>query len=320
MWQGLQSITDYIKKTSTVTDQDVLLPGRLNNFFARFEDNTVPLTRPATKTCGLSFTAADVRKTFKRVNPRKAAGPDGIPSRALRACADQLSGVFTDIFNQSLSQSVVPTCFKRATIVPVPKKAKVTELNDYRPVALTSDIMKCFEGLVKDHITSTPPDTLDPLQFAYRPNRSTDDAISTTLHTALTHLDKRNTYVRMLFIIYSSAFNTIVPSKLVIKLETLGPDPALCNWVLDFLTGRPQVVRVGKQHLHPADPQHWGPTRVRFEPSTVLPVHPRLRGHARLQLNHQVCGRHNSGRLDYQQRRDGLQGGGEGPRSVVSGK
>ncbi|CDQ98771.1 unnamed protein product [Oncorhynchus mykiss] len=60
--------------------------------------------------------------------------------------------------------------------------------------------MKCFERLVKDHITSTQPDTLDPLQFAYRPNRSTDDAISTTLHTALTHLDKRNTYVRMLFI------------------------------------------------------------------------------------------------------------------------
>ena len=49
----------------------------------------------------------------------------------------------------------------------------------------------------------------------------------------------------MLFIDYSSAFNTIVPSKLVIKLETPGLDPALCNWVLDFLTGRPQVVRVG---------------------------------------------------------------------------
>ena len=78
--------------------------------------------------------------------------------------------------------------------------------------------MKCFERLVKGHITSTLPDTLDPLQIAYRPNRSTDDAI--TLHTALTHLAKRNTYVRMLFIDYSSAFNTIVPSKLVIKLKT----------------------------------------------------------------------------------------------------
>ena len=61
MCQGLQSITDYKKKSSPVTDQDVLLPGRLNNFFARFEDNTVQLTRPATKTCRLSFTAADVK-------------------------------------------------------------------------------------------------------------------------------------------------------------------------------------------------------------------------------------------------------------------
>ena len=113
-----------MKNSSPVTVQDVLLPGRLNNFFARFEDNTVPLTRRATKTCGLSFTAADVRKTFKRVNPRKAAGPDGIPSRAHRACADQLAGVFTDIFNLSLSQSAVPICFKMSTLVPVSQEGK----------------------------------------------------------------------------------------------------------------------------------------------------------------------------------------------------
>ena len=111
-------------KTSPVADHDVLLPDKLNNFFARFEDNTVPLTRPATKTCGLSFTAANVSNTFKQVNPRKAAGPDGIPSRVLRGCADQLAVVFTDIFNLSLSQSAVPTCFRMYTIVPVPKKSK----------------------------------------------------------------------------------------------------------------------------------------------------------------------------------------------------
>jgi gmma-aminobutyric acid receptor subunit gamma/cGMP-dependent protein kinase 2 len=57
-------------------------------------------------------------------------------------------------------------------------------------------------------------------------------------------MDKRNTYVRMLFIDYSSAFNTIVTYRLIIKLETLGLVPALCNWVLDFLTGRPQMVKV----------------------------------------------------------------------------
>jgi hypothetical protein len=45
----------------------------------------------------------------------------------------------------------------------------LTELNDYRPVALTSVIIKCFERLGKDHITSTFPDTLDPLKFGLAP-------------------------------------------------------------------------------------------------------------------------------------------------------
>jgi hypothetical protein len=44
---------------------------------------------------------------------------------------------------------------------------------------------------------------------------------------------------------YSSAFNTIVPSKLVTQLRSLGLNTSLCNWILDFLTGRPQVVRLG---------------------------------------------------------------------------
>ena len=47
----------------------------------------------------------------------------------------------------------------------------------------------------------------------------------------------------MLFIDNSPAFNTIVPSKLIIKLGALGLNPALYNWVLDLLTGRPKVGR-----------------------------------------------------------------------------
>ena len=105
--------------------------------------------------------------------------------------------------------------------------------------------MKCIERLVMAHNTFMP-ETLDPLQSAYHPNRSTDDAITITLRTALSHLDKRNTYMRMLFIDYSSAFNTIVPSKLMTKLRILGLNTSLCNWILDFLTGHPHVVRVGK--------------------------------------------------------------------------
>ncbi len=88
-------------------------------------------------------------------------------------------------------------------------------------------------------IKNSLPNTLDPLQFAYRPNRSTDDAISSTLHLALTHLENKDSYVRMLFIDFSSAFNTIIPQQLINKLNLLGLNNSLCNWILDFLTGRP---------------------------------------------------------------------------------
>ncbi len=91
------------------------------------------------------------------------------------------------------------------------------------------------------------PALLDPLQFAYRSNRSTDDAIAFTLHTALSHLENRNTYVRMLFVDCSSAFNTIVPA-------TLGLNRSLCILILDFLTGRSQVVRMGN-NISPDPPQ-----------------------------------------------------------------
>ena len=145
--------------------------------------------------------------------------------------------------------------------------------------------MKSFERLDMAHINSILPDTLDPLQFTYRPNRSTDDEISITLYTALSDLDKRNTYLymRMLFIDYSSAFDTIVPTKLITKLMTLGLNTSLCNWILDFLTGRPQVVRVGNNTsttliLNTGVPQGC----VLSPPTTVLPV----RGRARLQHHH----------------------------------
>ncbi|KAI5109292.1 gastrula zinc finger protein XlCGF28.1-like, partial [Silurus meridionalis] len=162
-------------------------------------------------------------------------------------CTEQLAQVFTDIFNLSLAQATVPKCLKTTTIIPVPKHSAAKCLNDFRPVALTPIAMKCFEKLILNHLTVGLPPTLDPYQFAYRPNRSTEDAVSTALHSALTHLDKSNTYIRMLFIDFSSAFNTVLPTVLITKLSELGICTSTCRWILDFLTNRPQSVRLGNQ-------------------------------------------------------------------------
>ncbi len=239
MWQGLKTVCSSGNNSSRA---DPLLAEELNTFYGRFECNgsaTLPnspsgSSRQSSDDYAITLSEDVVRRELKRVNVRKAAGPNGITGRVLRSCADQLAGLFTSIFNESLVTSVVPTSFKKSVIIPVPKNSKPSCLNDYRPVALTSTVMKVFERLLKKHICSSIPTTLDPLQFAYRPNRSTDDAISQVLHSSLTHIDSKNgNYVRLLFIDYSSAFNTIVPTKLAVKLSDLGLNTSLCDWIQD---------------------------------------------------------------------------------------
>ncbi len=281
MWQGINNISGFKGNKSATVNIAASLPDELNHFHARFEaDNTAHTesapAAAAEEVSGLSISVANVTRSFRRVNIRKAVGPDGIPGRVLKAYAFQLARVFTDIFNLSLSLFVVPACLKKSTIVAIPKKNKITCLNDWRPVALTPTFSKCFEKLVREHICSVLPASLDPLEFAYRSNRSTDDAIAFALHTGISHLENKNTYVRMLFVDYSSAFNTIVPATLVAKLQTLGLNGSLCSWILDFLTGRNQN---GQQYLISPDPQHWCSSGLHPQPTPVLPVHTTVQPH-----------------------------------------
>ncbi|KAK7889603.1 hypothetical protein WMY93_025163 [Mugilogobius chulae] len=118
VWQGIRA--------STLADE-------LNLFYARFDrDNKEAISYPLPS--GGSTTPSldlhQVRLCLRNINPRKAAGPDGVLGRVLKDCADELAEVFTNIFNLSLSTSWVPTCFKAATIIPVPKQTNVTCLND----------------------------------------------------------------------------------------------------------------------------------------------------------------------------------------------
>ena len=163
MWQGLKNIMDYKGKPNRKLPSDVSLPDELNGFHACFKaSNTEACMRaPAVPdNCVITLSIADVSRSIadvKQINIHKAAWPDGLPGSVLKACMDQLASVFTDIFNLFLTESVISTCFKQTTIVPVPKKGKVTCLNDYRLLALTSVAMKCFERLVMAHITTIMP-------------------------------------------------------------------------------------------------------------------------------------------------------------------
>ncbi|KAL0165807.1 hypothetical protein M9458_037651, partial [Cirrhinus mrigala] len=264
VWNGLKAITS-CKSPSPSTEANQQLADDLNDFYCRFEKQKTgltPYTHPDCPTAqpstpcpsipptisqpALKICEGDVCKVFRKQKIRKVKGPDGVSPACLKACAVQLSSIFTLIFNRSLELCIVPSCFKCSTIIPVPKKPKTTGLNDYRPVALTSVVMNSFERLVLAYLKDITGPLLDPLQFAYRANRSVDDAVNMRLHYILQHLDKPGTYARILFVDFSSAFNTIIPDILQNKLSQLSVPTSICQWITSFLTYRQQLVKLGK--------------------------------------------------------------------------
>ncbi len=182
VWKGLKAITSYKTPSPIEKQKPGLTPHTHSDRLTTQPSTPSPppstVSQPVLKIC-----EDDVSKVFRRQKLRKAKGPDGVSPAWLKACAVQLSSIFTLIFNRSPELCEVPSCFKRSTIIPVPKKPKTTGRNDYRPVALTSMEIKSFERLVLAHLKDSTGPLLDPLQFAYRANRSVVDAVNMGLQS-----------------------------------------------------------------------------------------------------------------------------------------
>jgi hypothetical protein len=101
-----------------------------------------------------------------------------------------------------------------------------------------------MERIVLQRLLEATRPFQDPLQFAYTRNRNTEDAILTVVHAALKHLEKPKAFARILFLDFSSAFNTIQPHLLMRKLMDMDVNPMIIRWLCSFLTDRPQRVVV----------------------------------------------------------------------------
>ena len=127
------------KKTTLHTDNINEYVNNLNSFYARFEnpnpniehssalENT--LIEKSMTDEPVIVSESEVKCEFKRVNGRKACGPDGIKGKVLRMCFEQLGFIFSFIINESLSQHSLPSVWKQSKIIPVPKKKKKMLLN-----------------------------------------------------------------------------------------------------------------------------------------------------------------------------------------------
>lgn len=109
LWQGIQNITGHKLRPQTC-DSNLTLINKQNNFFTCFEAHnrtSAQRSPPPPDDCVLSLSPASIKKSLSRISARKTGGPDNIPGRLLKECAEELTDVLTDSYNTSLSQAVV---------------------------------------------------------------------------------------------------------------------------------------------------------------------------------------------------------------------
>ena len=126
---------------------DSELADALNCFYTRFDcfdfsQEVQELHHKLRNNQHFNITCRDVENVFHKTKVNKSHGPDNICGRLIKSCTKELSPIFHHIFNKSLQTQHVPKVWKDAVVIPVPKTSGPKIFDDFRPVALTSILMK----------------------------------------------------------------------------------------------------------------------------------------------------------------------------------
>ena len=127
--------------------------------------------------------ALEIEQEIEKLSPSKATGPYSIPIYIFKLLKNILSKPLELIYNFSISNGIVPDCFKLARVIPVFKRGSQLELNNYRPISLLSVFNKILEKLIFKRLMSfiAKHELLYNKQFGFRQNHSTQMAILLTI-------------------------------------------------------------------------------------------------------------------------------------------
>ena len=95
---------------------------------APFRPPSAEPTRSASSLLNIQISEKGILKLLLNINENKAPGPDGIPGKLVKMCAEELCGVFQVLFQKSVDSGKVPSAWKVAHITPVYKKNLISPL------------------------------------------------------------------------------------------------------------------------------------------------------------------------------------------------
>lgn len=216
-------------------------------FSSNFQSVDSMFELESTTSCNLSpapLSDSEVMCFLRRV-PNRSCGPDGLPAWIFRDCSEHIVSALTFIFNWSIRECHVPSCFKVANISPIPKCDKPQSVSDFRPISLLPVLSKILEKIVvRKFILPIVSQKVSSTQFAYipRPGSGPTTASLLAYHKVLEFLDTSSGAVRILSVDFSKAFDKLLPSVILSSCSLFGLPDFIIRWVSSFLADRKQRV------------------------------------------------------------------------------
>lgn len=179
----------------------------------------------------------------------KAPGPDKIVPAFLKESPDITRKNLRDVLRASLAFGYIPESWRqvRAVFLPKPGKKDYTEPKSFRPISLTSFILKALERLIESYIkeTTLQERPLHPRQHAYTKGRSTE----TALHDLTSRVEEsiRNGNSALVgFLDIEGAFDNAPFGRIKEATEKLGVDGTIVNWIDNMLRQRTIQSELGR--------------------------------------------------------------------------
>ena len=225
-----------------------LIANVINNYFAGFSQAQVPLnfdTLPAylpSPSPAPQVQPWTVYKELRRTSVTKSGGPDDLPARIIKEFAYELSFPVTNILNTSFSQAIVPTQWKEANVVPIPKQFP-PKLQKLRPISLTPLLAKIAEGFICKWVTNAIQPNIDVRQFGNQKGLSTTHCLVDILHQFVSGTNPSSSIGTLIVTDFTKAFDSVNHEVAIKNLLDLGAPPATVQWIVNFLTKRKQRVK-----------------------------------------------------------------------------
>jgi hypothetical protein len=186
----------------------------------------------------------EIENALKQLDSNKGAGPDGIPPRILKDCAEGLVKPLTMLFNLSLESGIFPTAWKSSYIVPIFKKGARDQIENYRGIAILSSIPKLFEKIIFDRIYFSVKEKISTRQHGFMKGKSVVSNLMSFVSYCVDKIEK-GYRVDAVYTDFSKAFDCLNHKILLKKLRAFGFVSKLFAWIKSYLTRRVQMVRIG---------------------------------------------------------------------------